>query len=184
MTGFSLAHFSVTVASMKWIDLQTKLNGKARHNAQSWLMTSRSLTDLLTRLARPQALEHNLSALGWLTVGVNEQEIWPDLNVGQRLWQRVVHFKVQDQPWLHAHVLIPESSLCKAEGLALQYCGARSLGFVLFQDPHVSREPVSYGYHENGDELWLTRHSQHSFFSKPLFISESFSPLVWQQDLP
>lgn len=148
--------------------------------AQAWLSTSRSLTQLLKQLAAPMPVQHQLSELGWLQVTEQEQTVWSQLTLGQRLWRRAIEFSVQQQPWLRARVLIPKTSLSGAAGIALQYCGARSLGSVLFQDPQLLRQSVFCA--AQGD--WLTRHSLCYFYGKPLLITESFSPMVWQRELP
>jgi chorismate-pyruvate lyase len=152
--------------------------------AQAWLGTSRSLTLALKQLAAPDALQHELTALGWVIAAEKERAIWPQLRSGERLWQREIAFWVQDQLWLQARVLIPQASLLGPAGVALQYCGARSLGAVLFQDPNLRRERLDHASEQRPDGLWLTRHSLHYFYDKPVLIAESFSPLVWQQELP
>ncbi len=188
MCLFSLAQVSGTLVPMKLIELNQQLcqelDPQVASNAQAWLETPGSLTLLLQQTAAPKVLHHHLSALGWMTAGAQEQAIWPGFSMGQRIWQREISFSVDEVCWLRARVLIPESSLVGAAGVALQYCGAQSLGGVLFQDETLSRTALGYGLECSPEGICVTRHGLYTFYSQPLVISECFSKALWQCPLP
>ena len=159
---------------MKLTDLSAHLGSKACL-ALAWLETSASLTELMFQLAPKNQLTHCLDRLGFITVTPLEKIIWSGFVLGELVWQRVISFWVSDSCWLRATVLIPQSALKTAAGISLQYCGAQSLGGVLFTDPGLSRHALGYELKERE----LIRHSLYTFYSEPLVISECFSPVLW-----
>ena len=159
----------------------TDLSDDLAPTARAWLETSRSLTALMQALAPPAQLRHSLESLGWVRLSSAEQAVWPGFEPGEQAWQRVISFSVAGMGWLQARVLIPRSTLQMPAGIALQYCGAQSLGTVLFRDPQLSRESLGHSY---ADDQVLTRHGLYHFYGQPLVVSESFLPALWQQALP
>lgn len=173
---------------MKLVELSKQLyqgrGPQAASSAQAWLETSGSLTALMQQSAAPHVLQHHLSALGWVRVTAQEQAIWPRFMPGQKIWQRVISFSVDGYCWLRARVLIPASSLLSSAGISLQYCGARSLGTVLFQDPKLSRSSLGYGFEQTTKGVFVSRYGLYAFHSQPLVISECFSEALWQRPVP
>jgi chorismate-pyruvate lyase len=165
---------------MKLIDLSLQRDAKACCSSVDWLETSQSLTRLMLQLASPKQLKHSLDELGWITVTPFEQNIWSGFLPGELVWRRVVSFFVDGVFWLRATVLIPQSSLKTAAGVALQYCGAKSLGWVLFSDPGLDRQSLSC----ERKGLELIRHGLYVFYSLPLVVSECFSQVLWREKLP
>ena len=163
---------------MNALDLQQKLGPEAWGQVQPWLETSESLTELMRSLAPIGALQHSLESVGWTEITVDEQAIWPGFVLGDQAWRRCISFSVDGVHWLQAEVLIPKASLQGAAGIALQYCGAQSLGPILFQDPTLQRSSLGYSCESTHA---VTRHGLFEFFSRPVVISECFSQALWQQ---
>lgn len=159
-----------------------QLSAELRQRANAWLNTTASLTVLMCQLAAPQRLCHHLESVGWTAVTPAMAALWSGFELGELVWQRRISFSVTDQQWLEADVLIPKSSLLGAAGIALQYCGAQSLGAVLFQDPDLQRQPLSIQYPADMQQTSnIERSGLYHFFSQPLVITECLPPVLWQQ---
>ena len=165
---------------MKLIDLSVQPDSPISSSSIAWLETSQSLTRLMQQLALPKPLKHSLDELGWITVTPLEKSIWSGFSLDERVWRRAVSFFADGVFWLRATVLIPHTSLKTAGGVALQYCGAQSLGKVLFSDPLLNRQSLSY--ERKGSEL--IRHGLYVFHSLPLVVSECLSQALWQEKVP
>ena len=148
--------------------------------APAWLDSSESMTLLMTRAAAPRLLQHELLELGWTQAAATEQRIWSGFSVGERLWQRQIAFAVDGERWMWARVLIPAASVT-GPGVFLQYCGAESLGYTLFQDPQLTRQALGA---EHTAEGGVMRHGLYTFYNRPLVISEYFAPALLQQEKP
>jgi chorismate-pyruvate lyase len=173
----------MTLAEL-FTELKQKLEPSSLACARAWLEAPGSLTAWMERAAANK-LRYTLEDLGWFKATATEQAIWPHFIPGEQLWQRAVAFSVAGVGWLQARVLMPASSLTGAAGVALQYCGAQSLGGALFQDPALSRASLGYGYENHPEHgLCVVRHGLYRFFSQPVVITESFLPHLWQRPLP
>lgn len=148
--------------------------------AEAWLGSSESMTLLMTKAAKPRLLEHQLLVLGWTQATAVEHRIWSGFGLGDQLWQRQIAFAVEGTRWMWARVLIPADSLT-GPGVFLQYSGAQSLGYTLFQDPQLTRQSLDA---EQTDEGGVMRHGLYTFYNRPLVISEYFAPALLQQEKP
>ena len=155
----------------------------AAAKALAWVPFDDSLTVCLDKQSQGD-LKHHLHRVRWVSAPQLPAESPPELICHTRFWERMIAFSVRGEAWLQARVLIPAPSLLK-EGVALQYCGARSLGMVLFQDPGLRRVHVSCEVHEPDTAEWsFTRHGLYYFYGLPLLITETFLPPLLAKDPP
>lgn len=149
--------------------------------ALSWLNTTGSMTQQLM-LQSQGCLRHHLNFVGWGQASHVPLSYLQEIPSSEHYWEREIAFTVQGTFWLKARVVIPSSSL-RGEGVALHYCGAQSIGPILFSDPAMTRKQVADEFHYDPSTGWaITRHGIYSFYGRPLYIAETFmEPLLFQE---
>lgn len=139
-----------------------------------WLEASGSLTKMAK--ARCASVHVKLLQTGWA----------PDA-----CYHREILMLCDESPWWYAHTRIPASTFDKRADV-FQDLGERSLGCLLFSDPHITRQSlrffeVSFAsslYQQaacfvtlDHDRLWA-RESVYHVEGQPLYLLELFLPAM------
>lgn len=154
-----------------------------------WLFDPGSLTARLIR-ACPGRFHVQVLSQIWRAPLHNEIK---RLGMRQRQMSliREVYLYCDDQPWVFARTVIPRKTLTGKQR-HLANLGSRSLGSVLFADPHMRRDEIEVAslhateqlYHKAVAALSTTpasvwgRRSVFYLKNKPLLVSEIFLPGV------
>lgn len=155
--------------------MMRRMTNNAPEQYLAWLNNASSLTQRLKGLAG-DALTHLLLSSGY-TPATDADTRWLPIQKNDPVWTREIEWRSNDELWVKARVVIPQSSL-EGQGAILADIENESLGITLFQDPTLSRSPFELHADERG--RW-TRHSTVTFHGKPLLISETFFPALLNQ---
>lgn len=93
------------------------------------------------------------------------------LPLATRYWLREIILCGDEEPWLLARTVVPESTLEGPE-LALQQLGSTPLGRYLFSSSSLTRDYIQVG---RSEALW-GRRSRLRLSGKPLLLTELFLP--------
>ena len=161
---------------------------------KAWLTYAGSLTAKL-RFALQGEIDHRLRFEGW---GRSTSDESKPLNIAadSDVWVRDIDWMCDDQLLVAARVVIPKGTLT-GKGRILQAIGNRSIGDVLFSDPHLKRGQIEviklkpgHPYHQKVrhhlavplQSVWARR-SLFYFHGQPLLICEIFLSPVFDVEL-
>jgi len=175
---------------MHWLsESKVEIDNKIR----GWLFHRESMTERLRSCCqnafRVDVLSHKF------TCPTEEEAAYLNLNTTSTVIAREVMLCCDNEPWMYAKTIIPESTVSNV-GDDLLHLGSRPIGEVLFSDPNLSRSHFEFAKVVQGDDayrhacgknktlfdfLWARR----SIFSMPekgeLSITEVFLPVCWQR---
>lgn len=155
----------------------------------AWLFDPSSLTARITAACAGR-FRVEVVAQRWQRAYVNETQ-----RLGMPTYQialvREVYLYCNDTPWVFARTVIPRRTL-SGEQKHLAHLGSRSLGGVLFANPHLHRDPIEVAcltaphrlYNKATarlatapDHIW-GRRSVFYLADKPLLVNELFLPTM------
>jgi len=87
----------------------------------------------------------------------------------QQVWCRETELLVDAEPWVQAKTYVPLETL-QAEGKSILHLGENPLGELLFSDPHLRRTVFCFSGNTRSSTLY--------FYDKPVWIQETFLPVM------
>lgn len=96
------------------------------------------------------------------------------VNAEHRFWSRQVVLIGNDTPWVMAHTLMPEHSLCSPLK-QVRELNTKPLGEYLFSHPDLIRSGLDIAAY--GLDTWARR-SLFYLFRKPVMVAEFFLPEI------
>ena len=123
-----------------------------------WLTNKASLTQQLRTFTQDKITHHLL------------YDDWGILDQNEEAWIRKMEWRLYDETWIAATVMIPATSITP-ETDALTRIGKRSIGDILFQDPQLTRSDFTFS--KEVGHGW-SRQSVFYFKQHPLIIREHF----------
>lgn len=139
-----------------------------------WLTSTDSLTGRLRKISNGNTGIKILHA-DWTDADADEKKLLRLDN--QRAWIREITHCYQQEPWVWARVVIPETTLQKTE---LNAHTPQALGDILFQDPHLKRTDLAVTrltqHLPYTDQAVWARRSVLWFQQQPLLVKEIFLP--------
>ncbi|MGB5325003.1 MAG: chorismate lyase [Pseudomonadales bacterium] len=176
----------------QWRGGQQYLASQLPRQARGWLLDEGSLTAHLVAASRGHFRVEVISQR-WGTARLHEATLL-DIEPRRLCLLREVFLYCNNQPWIYARSVLPEASLRR--GLRhLRRFGNQPLGQLLFNDPHLRREPFelaslpatdipSFGHSVDDSKLNTTRllgrRSKFIVQGEVLMVSEIFLPAFWQ----
>ncbi|VAW83650.1 Chorismate--pyruvate lyase [hydrothermal vent metagenome] len=135
----------------KW----SNLTGWRRHQPEPeikiWLIDAQSLTKRLKAYSK-HSFRVQLDSQQWERPLRSERQVLAMPDRGRAL-VRKVHLLVDETPVVYARTVIPEATLSgKYRGLG--HLGCRPLGEVLFADPAMRRESMTFAQIKQGQALY------------------------------
>lgn len=136
---------------------------------RDWLLLENSMTQRLAQHC--QHITINVTRQGF-TRKLHATNERPWLPCASRYWLREVILAGDNEPWLVARTLVPETTLCDAKQQLqqLQQLGDTPLGHYLFSHEQLTRDFIHIG-RCNG--LW-GRRSRFQLSGNPLLLTELF----------
>lgn len=181
---------------LKLPDWLTAEEAREQMPAAAWPMISNaeSLTQAL-RAQTNQKICHRLLHANWGSASPIERQAL-HLSPQEKTWLRTIEWRLEDQLWVVARAVFPESTIQASES-QFTGLGVQALGEVLFQDPSLRREPFSYSLIDkesayanslgdllsDGKTVWARRSIVY-FKNLPILITEIFLPESYEASAP
>jgi len=175
---------------LHWMPLQ-QLPVKPDPQWQHWLLDPGSLTQLLLGKSDGQ-FKVQLQSEAWVNIDSSSLAAkFGPVDSSHRFWSRKVILHGKGRPWVLAHTLVPEHSLCSPLRKIMQL-KEQPLGEYLFSHPDLQRSAIDISpfYETNdGNPAGLTsepecswgRRSLFFLFGKPVMVAEFFLQQLFQE---
>lgn len=134
-------------------------------NAWAWLSYKPSLTARLREFTNQQISFHLI------------KESW-ELVENIPTWVRCIQWRLADNCWIEANLLIPKSSIV-AETASLLSSHERPIGEQLFTEPSLTRSNFEFFEVPDQPATWI-RKSTFTFKNQPLTLIETFYPCFFE----
>lgn len=150
-------------------------------SAKSWLLDEGSLTARLVKESQGHFAVQRLRQ-AWQVPELNERQAL-GLHTREVALVREVLLLCHQQPWVYARSILPQHSLTGSLRF-LRHLDNRSLGSILFKNPHLQRDAFEICTLEKGsrhiplaiEHRIYGRRSVFTLQEKPLLVSEFFLP--------
>lgn len=139
-----------------------------------WLLDPGSLTQLLIKKSNNN-FRVQLVAEEWIEIDrIDLRAQFGPVSITHRFWSRKVVLLGDNTPWVMAHTLVPEHSLCSPLKQVLDL-NAKPLGEYLFSHPELIRTGLDITPYRG--DCWARR-SLFFLHSKPVMVAEFFLPAL------
>lgn len=171
---------------MTWLPLSKNTLSSLPQSQHHWLRDPGSLTKKLRESPYHKIRLHLISA-GWGHADL-EESLFLNITSQQPVWVRELEWKMSDECWISARVVIPDQAFNHSEFQKILILGSHSIGDLLFNNPTTTRGPFEFsqllGYRtppyvpKTLKPIWARR-SIFSFENYPILISEFFLPIFF-----
>lgn len=151
-----------------WTDTLSNLPIALTPTQHAWLTDTDSLT-LKLQTYYSSDLNFTVDFADW-SIGTTIEHTLLGIRNTDRIWLREIVWSVAGKAWIRGRSIVPEHTL---DG-PLKTLGNRSLGTLLFGTTTCQRSPLTYAIHPTDNAI--TRRSLFYYHSRPLLITETFTP--------
>lgn len=155
------------VAINEWLSADQIARDHLSDSQWAWLSHRGSLTQKLREM-HSQKIHLDLKSEAWQLPQKEEAKLL-GIEPGEPTLIREINWLFHNKPWIKARVIIPKSSTL-GPGHELTKIGCRSLGDILFLDPHLKRSEFLFC----DQEEYFSRRSIFHYYGKPILVQEDF----------